>query len=90
MPQDRTSKAQNFLKEDIAMQTGMTYEDFIHYAEETCDLGGAIAVRKISRSWFNEESSEVGTYRPKGYKRNPLDFEDQCETLSVKKKLVRT
>lgn len=60
MPQDRTQKAQNFLKEDIAMQTGMTYEDFVRYAEETRDLGGAAAVKKISRSWFDEEVQRAG------------------------------
>lgn len=54
------SKAQNFLKEDIVMQTGMTYEDFLHYAEETQDLGGATVVRKISRNWFNEEVRRSG------------------------------
>ena len=37
------------------MQTGMTYEDFLHYAEETQDLGGATVVRKISRNWSNDE-----------------------------------
>ena len=42
------------------MQTGMTYEDFVHYAEETQDLGGATVVRKISRNWFNEEVRRSG------------------------------
>ena len=42
------------------MQTGMTYEDFLHYAEETQDLGVATVVRKISRNWFNEEVRRSG------------------------------
>lgn len=42
------------------MQTEMTYEDFVHYAEETQDLGGATVVRKISRNWFNEEVRRSG------------------------------
>ena len=33
----------------------MGWGDFLHYAEETQDLGGATVVRKISRNWFNEE-----------------------------------
>ena len=42
------------------MQTGMPYEDFVHYAEETQDLGGATVERKIRRKWFNEEIRRCG------------------------------
>lgn len=42
------------------MQASLTYEEFIHYAEETKQLGGAATVRKINCSWFEEEIQRSG------------------------------